>query len=89
MRYSVRPELTTASVVHGLFSDHGRRCWTTLHRDQPAPIALIYRGLSVQINRATSYGGMDVSMARMKALEEENRRRTHAYGRVILPQLSQ
>jgi len=54
MRYSVRPELTTASVVHGLCSDHDRRCWTTLHRDQPAPMALIYRGLAVQSNRATS-----------------------------------
>jgi len=54
MRYSVRPELTTASVVRGLCGDHDRRCRTILHRYQPAPIALIYRGLPVQINRANS-----------------------------------
>ena len=35
MRFPVRPELTTASVVHGLNTDHARRCWTTLHRSQP------------------------------------------------------
>jgi hypothetical protein len=50
----VRPELTTASVVRGLDIDHDRRCWTTLHLYKPAPIALIYRGQTVQINRATS-----------------------------------
>jgi len=64
MRYSVSPELTTASVVRGLCSDHDRRCWTTLHRYQPAPIALIYRGLSVQSNRATSDGTTNLLKSR-------------------------
>lgn len=40
MRFPVRPELTTASVVHGLNTDHARRCWTTLHRSQPTPSQL-------------------------------------------------
>ena len=53
MRFPVRPELTTASAVHGL------SLTTTATVDNSAPfsnhpLALIYRGQSVQINRATS-----------------------------------
>ena len=53
MRFPVRPELTTASAVHGL------SLTTTVAVDNSAPfsnhpLALIYRGQSVQINRATS-----------------------------------
>lgn len=54
MRHSVRPELTTASVVRGLYIDRDRCCWTTLDFYKPTPIALIYRGQTVQVNRATS-----------------------------------
>ena len=55
MRFPVRPELTTASAVHGLSFT------TTATVDNSAPfsnhpLALIYRGQSVQINRATSEG---------------------------------
>ena len=51
MKSPVRPELTTASVV--------RRQATPAAVDNSAslqthPMALIYRGMSVQINRATS-----------------------------------
>ena len=53
MRFPVRPELTTASAVHGL------SLTTTVAVDNSAPfsnhpLALIYRGQSVQINRDTS-----------------------------------
>ena len=53
MRFPVRPELTTASAVHGL------SLTTTATVDNSAPfsnhpLALIYRGQSVQINRDTS-----------------------------------
>jgi transposase InsO family protein len=45
--------LTTAAIVHGLSTDHdrrrGQRCTVLTH-----PVSLIHRGISVQINRATS-----------------------------------
>ncbi len=51
---SVPPALTTAAIVHGRSTDHdrrrGQRC-TVLAR----PVSLIHRGMSVQINRATSW----------------------------------
>jgi hypothetical protein len=50
MRFPVRPELTTASVVHGLNTDHARRCWTTLHRSQPTPSHL---SIGVSLFRST------------------------------------
>lgn len=53
MRSSVCPALTTAAIVHGLSTDHdrrrGQRCTVLTH-----PVSLIHRGISVQINRATS-----------------------------------
>jgi len=53
MEILVRPELPTAAVLRGLCMDHDRRrgqlCTVLNH-----PVALIYRGISVQINRATS-----------------------------------
>ncbi len=53
MRSSVCPALTTAAIVHGLSTDHGRRtgqrCTVLTH-----PVSLIHRGTSVQVNRATS-----------------------------------
>ena len=53
MRSSVCPALTTAAIVHGLNTDHdrrrGQRCTVLTH-----PVSLIHRGISVQINRATS-----------------------------------
>ena len=53
MRSSVCPALTTAAIVHGLSTDHdrrrGQRCTVLTH-----PVSLILRGISVQINRATS-----------------------------------
>ena len=56
MRSSVCPALTTAAIVHGLSTDHdrrrGQRCTVLTH-----PVSLIHRGISVQINRATSLGG--------------------------------
>lgn len=55
MRSSVCPALTTAAIVHGLSTDHdrrrGQRCTVLTH-----PVSLIHRGISVQINRATSVG---------------------------------
>ncbi len=55
MRSSVCPALTTAAIVHGLSTDHdrrrGQRCTVLTH-----PVSLIHRGISVQINRATSLG---------------------------------
>jgi hypothetical protein len=54
MRSSVCPALTTAAIVHGLSTDHdrrrGQRCTVLTH-----PVSLIHRGISVQINRATSF----------------------------------
>ena len=54
MRSSVCPALTTAAIVHGLSTDHdrrrGQRCTVLTH-----PVSLIHRGISVQINRATSH----------------------------------
>ena len=56
MRSSVCPALTTAAIVHGLSTDHdrrrGQRCTVLTH-----PVSLIHRGISVQINRATSPQG--------------------------------
>lgn len=56
MRSSVCPALTTAAIVHGLSTDHdrrrGQRCTVLTH-----PVSLIHRGISVQINRATSLKG--------------------------------
>jgi hypothetical protein len=53
MGSSVCPALTTAAIVHGLSTDHdrsrGQRCTVLTH-----PVSLIHRGISVQINRATS-----------------------------------
>lgn len=53
MRSSVCPALTTAAIVHGLSTDHdrrrGQRCTVLTH-----PVSLIHRGISVQMNRATS-----------------------------------
>ncbi len=53
MRSSVCPALTTAAIVPGLSTDHdrrgGQRCTVLTH-----PVSLIHRGISVQINRATS-----------------------------------
>lgn len=60
MRSSVCPALTTAAIVHGLSTDHdrrrGQRCTVLTH-----PVSLIHRGISVQINRATSIpvGGLN------------------------------
>ena len=57
MRSSVCPALTTAAIVHGLSTDHdrrrGQRCTVLTH-----PVSLIHRGISVQINRATSEFGL-------------------------------
>ena len=56
MRSSVCPALTTAAIFHGLSMDHdrrrGQRCTVLTH-----PVSLIHRGISVQINRATSMEG--------------------------------
>ena len=53
MRSFVCPALTTAAIVHGLSTDHdrrrGQRCTVLTH-----PVSLINRGISVQMNRATS-----------------------------------
>ena len=53
MRSSVCPALTTAAIVHGLSTDHdrrrGQRCTVLTH-----PVSLIHRGISVQMNQATS-----------------------------------
>ena len=53
MRSTVCPALTIAAIVHGLSTDpdrrRGQRCTVLTH-----PVSLIHRGISVQINRATS-----------------------------------
>jgi len=41
MKFLVRPELTTASFVRGLYTDHGRHCWTTLRNPSPIPWNLL------------------------------------------------
>jgi len=62
MRSSVCPALTTAAIVHGLSTDHdrrrGQRCTVLTH-----PVSLIHRGISVQINRATSDFGISILLS--------------------------
>jgi hypothetical protein len=52
MRSSVCPALTTATIVHGLSTDHDRRCGqrcTVLTH----PVLLIHRGRSIQVTQDT------------------------------------
>ena len=59
MRSSVCPTLTTAAIVHGLSTDHDRlrgQCCTVLTH----PVSLIHRGISVQMNQATSKSACQV-----------------------------
>ncbi len=63
MRPSVCLALTTAAIVHGLSTDHdrrrGQRCTALTH-----PVSLIHRGISVQMNRATSVTILLIEFAR-------------------------